>query len=130
LEQRSGCAAGGNRLVSVETYLLVRPLSDLAVERQGAACCPLISKPSELDLDVQAARLHAGRLRPPFVRLEPHPAALPRPMRLASMAAARGCGAIFTIRATRLARATGADLERLDGAPGLEDGDIEAGLDD
>ena len=117
-------------LASVETYVLVRPLSDLAVERQGAVWCPLISKPAGLDLDVEAARRHVERLQLPFVRPERHPAPLPRAMRLATFASARGSGAIFTIRATRLAWAAGADLDCLGDQPSLEDGEIEDDLDD
>jgi AcrR family transcriptional regulator/2-hydroxychromene-2-carboxylate isomerase len=117
-------------LASVETYVLVRALSDLAVERQGAVWCPLISEPAELDLDVEAARRHVERLQLPFVRPEHHPAPLPRAMRLATFASARGSGAIFTIRATRLAWAAGADLDRLGDQPRLEDGEIEDDLDD
>jgi 2-hydroxychromene-2-carboxylate isomerase len=117
-------------LASVETYVLVRPLSDVAVERQGAVWCPLISKPAGLDLDVEAARRHVDRLQLPFVRPERHPAPVPKAMRLATFASARACGAIFTIRATRLAWATGADLDRLGDPPSLEDGEIANGLED
>jgi AcrR family transcriptional regulator len=117
-------------LASVETYVLVRALSDLAVEREGAVWCPLISKPAGLDLDVEAARRHVERLQLPFVRPERHPAPLPRAMRLATFASARACGAIFTIRATRLAWAAGADLDCLGDRPSLEDGEIEDDLDD
>jgi AcrR family transcriptional regulator/predicted DsbA family dithiol-disulfide isomerase len=117
-------------LASVETYVLVRPLSDLAVEREGAVWCPLISKPAGLDLDVEAARRHVDRLQLPFVRPERHPAPLPRAMRLATFASARACGAIFTIRATRLAWAAGADLDRLGEQPGLKDGEIDDDLDE
>jgi AcrR family transcriptional regulator/2-hydroxychromene-2-carboxylate isomerase len=117
-------------LASVETYVLVRPLSDLAVERQGAVWCPLISKPTRLDLDVEAARRHVERLQLPFVRPEHHPAPLPRAMRLATFASAHACGAIFTIRATRLAWAAGADLDCLGDQPSLKDGEIEDDLDD
>jgi 2-hydroxychromene-2-carboxylate isomerase len=100
-------------LASVETYFLVPALSGLAVEAHGAMWCPLISEPAPLDLDIDAASAHAKRLQLPFVRPERHPAPLPRAMRLAALAAARGQGAIFSIRATRLAWATGADLDRL-----------------
>src|ERR1035441_7714128 len=98
-------------LASVETYLLVRSLSGLAVEQDGALWCPLLSKPAALDLDTDAARLHADRLQLPFVRPERHPAPVPRAMRIAALAAARGRGAIWTVRATRLAWSTGAGLE-------------------
>jgi len=107
-------------LASVETYLLVRALSDLAIERDGAVWCPLISEPAPLDLDVDAARAYANRLQIPFVRPARHPAPVPRAMRLAALAGARGCGAIWTVRATRLAWATGADLDRLDASAGLD----------
>ena len=46
-------------LASVETYLLVRRLSYLASERDGAIWCPLLSRPAALDLDIDAARSHA-----------------------------------------------------------------------
>jgi predicted DsbA family dithiol-disulfide isomerase len=90
----------------------------------------LISKPAGLDLDLEAARLHVDRLQLPFVRPERHPAPLPKAMRLATFASARGSGAIFTIRATRLAWAAGADLDRLGEQPSLEDGEIANGLED
>ena len=112
-------------LASVESYLLVRGLSYLAVEQDGALWCPLLSKPAALDLDTDAARLHADRLQLPFVRPERHPAPVPRAMRIAALAAARGRGAIWTVRATRLAWSTGADLDRLDDGAGLEDPDPE-----
>ena len=112
-------------LASVETYLLVRSLSGLAVEQHGAVWCPLVSEPAPLDRDTDAARLHADRLQLPFVRPERHPAPVPRAMRIAALAAARGRGAIWTVRATRLAWSTGADLDRLDDGAGLEDPDPE-----
>jgi hypothetical protein len=110
-------------LASVESYLLVQPLSYLAVERDGALWCPLVSEPAALDLDVDAARTHAQRLRLPFVRPERHPAPVPRAMRVAALAATRSRAAIFTVRATRLAWSTGADLDRLELGGGLEEPD-------
>jgi hypothetical protein len=110
-------------LASVESYLLVRGLSYLAVEQDGALWCPLLSNPAALDLDIDAARLHADRLQLPFVRPERHPAPVPTAMRIAALAAARGRAAIFTVRATRLAWSTGADLDRLELGAGLEDPD-------
>jgi hypothetical protein len=112
-------------LASVESYFLVRPLSYLAVERDGALWCPLLSKPSSLDLDIDAARVHAQRLRLPFVRPERHPAPVPGAMRIAALGAARSRAAIFTVRATRLAWSTGADLDRLDRGAGLDDSDSD-----
>jgi 2-hydroxychromene-2-carboxylate isomerase len=106
-------------LASVESYLLVRALSYLAVEEDGALWCPLASGPARLDLDIDAARLHARRLGLPFVAPERHPAPVPRAMRIAAAAAARSRGAIFAVRATRLAWSTGADLDRLDAGAGL-----------
>jgi AcrR family transcriptional regulator len=100
-------------LASVETYFLVWPLSGLALEQAGAVWCPLISEPAQLDLDVDAARARANRLQIPFVRPESHHAPVPRAMRLAALASQRGRCAIWTVRATRLAWATGADLGRL-----------------
>ena len=100
-------------LASVETYFLIRALSAAAAEEDGALWCPLASGPAPLDLDVDAARTHAEKLELPFVRPGRHPAPVPRAMRLAALAAARGRGAIFTVRATRLAWATGADLDLL-----------------
>ena len=44
-------------------------------------------------------------------------------MRIAALAAARARAAIFTVRATRLAWSTGADLDRLELGAGLEDSD-------
>lgn len=108
-------------LASVESYLLVRPLSYLAVEQEGALWCPLLSRPASLDLDIDAARIHAHRLRLPFVRPERHPAPVPGAMRIAALAAARSRGAIFTVRATRLAWSTGADLDRLEHGAGLDE---------
>lgn len=112
-------------LASVETYFLVRALSGLAVEKEGAVWCPLRSEPARLDLDIESARLHAKRLQLPFVRPERHPAPVPRAMRIAALAAARGHGAIFVLRATRLAWATGADLNRLGDGGTPEDPDLE-----
>ena len=112
-------------LASVESYLLVRPLSYLADEQHGALWCPLLSKPALLDLDLDAARTHARRLRLPFVPPERHPAPVPRAMRIAALAAARSRAAIFTLRATRLAWSTGADLDRLELGAGLEDTDMD-----
>jgi hypothetical protein len=51
-------------------------------------------------------------------------------MRLATFASARGSGAIFTIRATRLAWAAGADLDCLGDQPSLQDGELADDLDD
>jgi 2-hydroxychromene-2-carboxylate isomerase len=110
-------------LASVESYLLVRPLSYLAVEQRGALWCPLISKPASLDLDVDAARSHARRMQLPFVRPARHPAPVPTAMRIAALAAARSCAAIFTVRTTRLGWSTGADLDRLELGAGLDDPD-------
>ena len=110
-------------LASVESYLLVRPLSYLAVEQDGALWCPLPSGPASLDLDVDAARIHAHRLRLPFVCPERHPAPVPKAMRIAALAAARARGALFTVRATRLAWSIGADLDRLELGAGLGDSD-------
>jgi hypothetical protein len=64
-------------LASVETYLLVRALSYLAVERDGALWCPLLSGPASLDLDIDEARIHADRLQLPFVRPQRHPESVP-----------------------------------------------------
>jgi len=108
-------------LASVESYLLACPLSDLAVERDGALWCPLPSAPAALDLDLHAAMAHARRLRLPFVPPARHPAPAPTAMRIAALAAARSRGAIFTVLATRLAWSTGADLDRLQFGAGLED---------
>jgi hypothetical protein len=46
---------------------------------------------------------------------------VPRAMRIAALAAARSRAAIFTVRATRLAWSTGADLDRLELGAGLEE---------
>jgi hypothetical protein len=110
-------------LASVETYFLVRALSGLAVEGDGAMWCPLMSEPAPLDLDIDAARDHASRLQLPFVRPPLHPSPLPRAMRLAALAGARSRAALFTVLATRLAWSTGADLDRLGGGADAEDGD-------
>jgi 2-hydroxychromene-2-carboxylate isomerase len=112
-------------LASVESYLLVRPLSYLAIEKEGALWCPLLSKPSSLDLDVDAARAHADRLGLPFVRPERHPAPVPGAMRIAALAATRGRGALFTVRATRLAWSIGADLDRLELGAGLDESEAD-----
>jgi hypothetical protein len=112
-------------LASVESYLLVRALSYLADEQAGAIWCPLLSKPASLDLDIDAARIHAHRLQLPFVRPQRHPAPVPKAMRIAALAAARSRAAIFTVRATRLAWSTGADLDRLELGAGLEATDTD-----
>lgn len=108
-------------LASVESYLLVRPLSYLAAEQDGAVWCPLLARPSALDLDIDAARVHAERLQLPFVRPKRHPAPVPRAMRIAALAAARSRAVTFIVRTTRLAWATGADLDRLELGAGLEE---------
>jgi 2-hydroxychromene-2-carboxylate isomerase len=108
-------------LASVETYFLVRQLSYLAAERDGAVWCPLPSRPASLDLDLDAAMVHAQRLRLPFVRPARHPAPVPSAMRIAALASARARGALFTLRATRLAWSTGADLDRLEVGGGLDE---------
>ena len=108
-------------LASVESYILVRRLSYLADEHEGALWCPLLSGPAALDLDIDAAREHANRLRLPFVRPARHPAPVPRAMRIAALSAACSRNAIFTVRATRLAWGTGADLDRLEFGAGLEE---------
>jgi hypothetical protein len=100
-------------LASVETYLLVSQLAGLVDERQGAVWCPLISPPAPLDLDLDTARLHAEAMSLPFERPELHHEPVPRTMRVATLAAARSRAAIFMVRATRLAWATGGDLDRL-----------------
>jgi hypothetical protein len=46
-------------------------------------------------------------------------------MRIAALAAARSRAAIFTVRATRLAWSTGADLDRLELGAGLEEPDSD-----
>jgi 2-hydroxychromene-2-carboxylate isomerase len=117
-------------LASVETYFLVRGLSRVGVEAQGAIWCPLMSEPAPLDLDVNAASAHARRLQLPFVRPARHPAPVPKAMRLAALAASRGQAALFTVRATRLAWSTGADLDCIaeDTGPGGEDEDVGAYL--
>jgi AcrR family transcriptional regulator len=115
-------------LASVETYFLVWPLSGLAVEQAGAVWCPLISEPARLDLDLDAARACANRLQIPFVRPETHHAPVPRAMRLAALASQRGRCAIWTVRATRLAWATGADLARLGEDSRPQDIDAESDL--
>lgn len=110
-------------LASVETYLLVRALSYLASERDGAIWCPLPSRPAALDDDIDAARNHALDLGLPLVTPERHPAPVPRAMRIAALAAARSRAAIFTLRATRLAWSSGADLDRLEHGAGLGEPD-------
>jgi hypothetical protein len=108
-------------LASVESYLLVRALSYLADEQRGALWCPLLSPPAVLDLDIDGARIHAHRLRLPFVRPERHPAPVPKAMRIAALAAIGSRAALFTVRATRLAWSTGADLDCLELGGGLDD---------
>jgi 2-hydroxychromene-2-carboxylate isomerase len=108
-------------LASVSTYLLVSRLSEVAIEQRGALWCPLISPPGPLDLDPRAAKDLADALGLPLEQSPEHPRSLPATMRLATLAAARGKGALFMIRATRLAWSTGADLDALF-RPGHSDG--------
>ena len=115
-------------LASVETYFLVRPLSELALEQAGAVWCPLTSEPAPLDLDLDAAKGHANRLHVPFVRPATHPAPVARSMRLATLASQRSRGAIWTLLATRLAWATGTDLGRLGEDSRLQERDTEDDL--
>lgn len=98
-------------LRSVETYLLAQPLTWLAVERDGAIWCPLASEPAPLDLDRETARCLAERLRLPLAWPERHPAPVPKAMRVAALACARGSGATFMFGMSRLAFAGAADLE-------------------
>jgi hypothetical protein len=67
----------------------------------------VISEPAQLDLDLDVAMCYANRLEIPFVRPATHSAPVPRAMRLAALACQRSRGAIWTVRATHLAWATG-----------------------
>ncbi|MGH9919869.1 MAG: hypothetical protein ACRD6W_13525 [Nitrososphaerales archaeon] len=100
-------------LASVETYLLISRLADLASERSGAVWCPLIGGPGALDLDLAAAKTMSERMQLPLIRPAGHFQAVPRTMRVATLAASRSKGARLMLRATRLAWATGADLDAL-----------------
>lgn len=98
-------------LASVDTYLLAGPLSSLAPESAGALWCPLISEPTPLDRDRNAARACAEGLELPLAWPERHPAAVPRAMRVAALASMRGCAASFMLGMSRLAFGSGIDLE-------------------
>jgi hypothetical protein len=125
LEQTGGRPAGVARLrdptvplvaldlASVTSYLYVGQLAGLAPEHAGALWCPLVSEPTELDLDLDRARQVAERLRVPLNLPKRHPAPVLRMMRLAALACARGCGTSFFARMANLAYASSVDLEVL-----------------
>jgi 2-hydroxychromene-2-carboxylate isomerase len=98
-------------LASVETYLLVQPLSWLAVEEEGAIWCPLPSGPTALDRDRAAAEGEADRLELPISWPEAQPVPVSRAMRVAALAAVRGCAARFIFAASRLAFGIGGDMD-------------------
>jgi hypothetical protein len=98
-------------LASVESYLLVQPLSWLAPESAGAIWCPLIGDPAPLDVDRDAARRIASRLGLSLNWPERHPAPVPRATRLAALACTRGSAASLMFSMTRLAFASAIDLE-------------------
>jgi 2-hydroxychromene-2-carboxylate isomerase len=98
-------------LRSVETYLLVQPLTWLAPEQDGAVWCPLASPPAPLDLDREAAGRAAARLQLPIAWPARHPQPVPRAMRVAALACAHGAGVTCIFGMSRLAFGSGADLE-------------------
>jgi 2-hydroxychromene-2-carboxylate isomerase len=97
-------------LQSVETYLLSQPLGWLAPEDEGAAWCPLPSAPSALDLNCEARDREAHRLELPIVWPEHQPVPVPRAMRVAALAAARGCAARYVFAMSRIAYGGGGDI--------------------
>jgi 2-hydroxychromene-2-carboxylate isomerase len=97
-------------LQSVETYLLAQPLSWLAPEDEGATWCPLPSAPSALDANREARDREAHRLELPIVWPNHQPVPVPRAMRVAALAAARGCAARYVFAMSRLAYGGGGDI--------------------
>jgi 2-hydroxychromene-2-carboxylate isomerase len=98
-------------LCSVETYLLVQPLTWLASEQDGAIWCPLASPPAPMDLDREAAGHAAERLQLPIAWPARHPEPVPRAMRLAALACEHEAGALCVFGMSRLAFGGGVDLE-------------------
>ena len=98
-------------LASVETYLLVQPLACLAFEEEGAVWCPLSSAPAPLDRDRRSAQARADHLGLELAWPQRHPEGVPRAMRVAALACARGRGADFMLGMSNLAWGSGRDLE-------------------
>lgn len=112
-------------LASVETYLLVQPLACLAFEQEGAVWCPLSSAPAPLDRDRQAAQGRADRLGLELAWPQGRAVAVPRAMRVAALACARGRGADFMLGMSRLLWGSG---RRLDDPGGYEFVAAELGI--
>jgi 2-hydroxychromene-2-carboxylate isomerase len=103
-------------LASVETYLLVQPLSWLARQSEGTLWCPLASAPAPLDLERDAARSCAERARLPLNWPQRHPAPVPKAMRLAMLASRQGRAASFMFQMTRLAFGSALDVDQITGS--------------
>lgn len=102
-------------LASVETYLLVQPLTGLALESKGAVWCPIVGGAGQLDRDRDAARRAAARIELPLTFPARHPAPLPRATRIAALASNIGCGGSVIFAMSRAAFGGGADLDYPDG---------------
>jgi hypothetical protein len=112
-------------LSSVQTHLLVQPLSWLAAEADGALWWPMLSGPGFLDHDRAIAKRCAELVELPLVWPERHPAPVPRAMRITALACERGRGATAMFSFARLAFGAGADLDRIEQGAGLEEFEAE-----
>ncbi|HEV3071831.1 MAG TPA: hypothetical protein VGY76_10460 [Solirubrobacteraceae bacterium] len=98
-------------LASVETYLLLQPLTGLARESAGAIWCPLASDPAPLDLDRESVAQVAATVDLHLSWPVRHPAAVPRAMRVAALACSRGQGASVMFALSRVAFGGGGDVD-------------------
>jgi 2-hydroxychromene-2-carboxylate isomerase len=102
-------------LASPDTYLVAERVERRCGDDgwQPAVLGPPAGPPDERELarTVAAVELRARELRLPLIWPERHPAPVPSAMRVATLAAERGCAAAFAIAAGRLAFCGGFDLE-------------------
>jgi hypothetical protein len=114
-------------LASVESYLLLQPLTGLALESAGAIWCPLASDPAPLDLDRESAARVASTVALAVSWPVRHPAAVPRAMQVATLACSRGQGAAVMYALSRIAFGGGGDVdEPKEYLPALKDTDLAA----
>jgi len=114
-------------LASVETYLLLQPLTGLALEAAGAIWCPLASDPAPLDLDRESAARVAATVELAVSWPARHPAAVPSAMQVATLACSRGQGAVVMYALSRIAFGGGGDVdEPAEYLPALEDTELTA----
>jgi 2-hydroxychromene-2-carboxylate isomerase len=100
-------------LASVETYLLVHLLSRTISEPGGAVWCPLESGPAELDRDRSRAERQAAELDFSVKWPRAHWRPVPRAMRVAALAMARGCAEPYIRTMSRMAFAAAMDVNEV-----------------